>query len=88
MEIDDSVLSSPGIYKSDGSKMPVSLSIKNRNGQTLFESSEGTDSFLNFEVVEIKEDILYGIYSGKLGSISTAETIYYDIYDGEIWIKL
>ncbi|HEC62701.1 MAG TPA: hypothetical protein ENI27_10690 [bacterium] len=88
MEIDDSVLSSPGIYKSDGSKMPVSLSIKNRNGQTLFTSSEGTDSFLNFEVVEIEEDILYGIYSGKLGSISTAETIYYDIYDGEIWIKL
>ena len=88
MEIENSLLSSPGIYKSRGSRQPVFLMIKNRDNQMLFSSSAGAESFLNFEVVEIKESILYGTYSGKLGSVSNDETIYYDIYDGEIWIKL
>jgi hypothetical protein len=88
MDLENSVLSSPGKYRSEGSWMPVSLAIRNREGQVLFSSSEGADSFLDFEVVEIKDNILYGVYSGKLGSVSNRRTIYYDIYDGEIWIRL
>ena len=88
MEIDNSVLSSPGSYKTYGSKGPVSLLMKNRKGQVLFSSSVGAESYLDFQVVEKKGHVVYGIYSGKIGSLQNKKAIYYHIYDGELWIKL
>lgn len=88
LRIDGSVELSPGVYRARGSGTPVSLVLRDRAGRSLFASTEGHDAFLDIEVVEIRNNILYATYSGKLGSTRGERSAYYDIYNGEIWIKL
>ena len=88
LQIDEAIELSPGVFKARGSGAPVSLALMDRTGRPLFASTKGKEAFLDIEVVEIRNNILYATYAGKLGSAWGGQNAYYDISDGEIWIKL
>jgi hypothetical protein len=85
MTLGKSLLLSSGKHNSDRSG-PIRLELKDRNGKVLYSSALDDTCFVQLDTQEVKDGILAAKLSANLRSASSRD--YYQINEGELWLKL